>query len=235
MQSEWNQYWTVLVAPESYIKHGHGFDTAVTLEQISSFLSKLEPKRRDFKAQVIAQATNVPDSGVKVVDPIITQFRASYFTFFEEFFKHRRQEVNMRAPAPTWKGDIWFEIRSPILPKGAYINHKSDRGFVDLTFPSTDAERLRPAESFLESGMSVHQTYNSSAIRIQVPAILNSVEFAEERDKVTDALSAATRLIDFYARQHLRLEPILKSASTSGSAALRPERPRIEGVHAMAV
>jgi hypothetical protein len=66
---------------------------------------------------------------------------------------------------------VWFEIRSPLLPKGAYINHKSDRGFVDLTFPNTDAERLRSMESLLDSGMSVHQTYKSSAIRMVVQPV----------------------------------------------------------------
>jgi hypothetical protein len=213
---EWDSYLTVLVAPASYIKAGHGFQAAVSLEQIISYLSPAESKRQAFKAQAIADAIRkATETGVQVVDDTVTAFRTSYFAHFEEFFKHRRQDISMRAPAPTWKGDTWFEFRSPLLPKGAYINHKSDRGFVDLTFPNSDAGCLRSIESNLEIGMSVHQTYKSAAIRLLVPLISSWTSFDQERIKVTDALSAVTKLLDFYSGERLGLDPALNRARAS--------------------
>jgi hypothetical protein len=142
---EWDRYWTCLIAPESYIRRGHDFDAAVTLEQIKEWLAVSEPKRREFKARVIEHAIKKERwTGVQKIDRAMTAFRIRYFALFEEFFKDSRRDVYMRSPADTWAGDSWFEVRSSrLLPKGVYINHKSSPGFVDLTFPNTDAILLK--------------------------------------------------------------------------------------------
>jgi hypothetical protein len=53
------QLWACLVAAATYVdlKRGHGFDATVTLEQIKDCLSVMEPKRCEFKARVIRDAT----------------------------------------------------------------------------------------------------------------------------------------------------------------------------------
>jgi hypothetical protein len=215
--AEWDQYWTVLVAPEIYITRGHDFDAAVTLEQVSSLLSSVDPKRRQFRAGVIKQAIKkASQTGVQVVDPTMTAFTEAYFAFFKAVFKHRAEDVSMRSPAPVYKGEVWFRISSRFLPKGVYIHHKADRGFVDLTFPDTNAGRIKSFQPSLESGMTVHQTGKSSAIRKLVPAIESWSNFTQEVDKVVDAFAAVTELLDFYVNRRTELDSITGSASTSG-------------------
>jgi hypothetical protein len=155
----WDRYWTCLVAPASYIKKAdHGFDAAVSLEQLKEWFAIMDPKRCEFKARVIDQAIKKAErTGVQKVDLAVTTFRERYYAVFEEFFADQRKDVHMRSPGPTWSGDTWFEIRSTFLPKGAYINHKSPAGCVDLTFPNTNAALLRIVEPCLEQGMGIEQ------------------------------------------------------------------------------
>jgi hypothetical protein len=212
---EWDQYWTCLIAPASYIKPGHGFDFAIRLEQVKEWLAVSEPKRREFKVRVIDEAIEkAARTGVQKVDPVMTAFRTGYFALFEEFFKDRRQDVHMRPPAPTWWGDSWFEVRSRLLPNGAYINHKSSPGFVDLTFPNTDVTILSSIEPVLEHGMRIEKTGKSAAVRLEVSTIERFNDFVQERSKVAEALSAVERLLQFYIRERDQLEPVLKRART---------------------
>jgi hypothetical protein len=215
--ARWDRYWTCLVAPKSYVDSNrhHGFDAAVTLEQIKECLAVSEPKRREFKVRVIAQAIEKKDrTGVQVVDKVMTAFRTSYFSVFEKCFADQRKDVRMRPPGDTWSGDSWFEIRSTLLPPGAYINHKSTAGFVDLTFPNTNAALLKPIELCLEPGMRIEKTGKSAAIRLVVRKIDQFKDFDQERAKVDEALSDVRRLLFFYTRERDRLEPALKSART---------------------
>jgi hypothetical protein len=215
----WNRYWTCLVAPKSYArsKSDHGFDAVVTLEQITEWIAVTEPKRREFKVRAIDRAIKKAEgSGVQVVDQEMTAFRKGHYAFFEEFFADQREDVQMRLPADTWWGDSWFEIRSRLLPSGAYINHKSQAGFVDLTFPDTNAALLKPIEPWLEAGMGIEKTGKSAAIRLIASKIDHFSDFDQERAKVAEALSAVRRLLHFYTRERHRLEPALQSAKAVG-------------------
>jgi hypothetical protein len=215
---ECNDCWTCLVASEKYIQRGHKFDAAVELEQLKQWFSSSDPLRARFKENVVRQAIEKSKmNGVKVVDEAMTNFRVAHYEFFKEYFKDELQDVSIRLPGPTWWGDSWFQIRSRRLPKGAYINHKSAEGSVDLTFPYTNASRLADIKPILEAGMRIEQTHKSAAIQLAVPQIEDFSSFEQERTKVAEAFSAATRLLRFYVRECLRLEPILDGARTVAS------------------
>ena len=128
------------------------------------------------------------------------------------FSRETQIDAFMREPADTWRGETWFRIRSGLLRNGAYVHHKSDKGFVDLTFPDTDANLLRELGQHLEPDMSIHQTGNSAAIRLEVPRIESFSDFEVERGKVQQALTALSRLLAFYNRQCTLIEGILYRA-----------------------
>jgi hypothetical protein len=212
-EKRWDEYWTCLVAPKSYIRDGHGFHAALCLEQIKSWLAVDEPRRHQFKARVVDLAIKKAETfGVQVVDVTMTKFRQSYYDFATEFFSNLRRNVTMRPPAPTYKGDTWFDHRSSQLPKGVYVNYKSPRGFVDLTFPNTDAEQLKGLRQYLEPGMRVERTGNSAAIRIELDGIDRFDDFEAEKDKVHKALIEVARLLNFYDRERSQIEDIVSSA-----------------------
>lgn len=212
---EWNRYWTCLVAPASYLKSKpvHGFDAEVKLEQIKEWLAVSEPSRREFKVRVIEQAIEKANrTGIQKVDPAMTVFRERYFAFCGEFFTDQCHDIQPDLPRQAWWGDVWFWFRRGLLQKGVYICHKSQLGFVDLTFPNTDAKRLMEIEAILESGMTIQQTGKSAAVRLVVPKIdIPFNDFEQERAKVAEALIAVGRLLTFYGRERARLEQILTS------------------------
>jgi hypothetical protein len=219
---KWNHYWTCLVAPECYIKRRHGFDASVELEQIKRWFVSNDPGRARFKTEIIDRAIKKASIiGVKVVDPIVTAFRASHYEAFTGFFKDDPHAPEMRPPQNTWDGDVWFRINcSDLLPKGAYIHHKAPWGFVDLTFPNTDAQRMKKnpnIESTLETGMTIEQTVKSAAIRLHVSKIEDFRCFDDQRASVEEAFLAVRRLLNFYTRERSRLEPVLLGARTANN------------------
>ena len=218
---EWDAYWTCLVAPKTYISRGHAFDNAVSLESVVGLFACCDERRREFKMRVLQEAIRKCESnGVQVVDPVMTAFRKQYFAYFQDFFcdEWRDGNINTRPPAPTYSGDTWFEVRSTQLPRGAYINHKSTMGVVDLTFPNTNVTALEGSSLCLDADMIPVQTSKSAAIRIKVSPIKNFNDFDGEHAKVEEGLTAVRRLLDLYAREKARFQAVLVQPVTLASS-----------------
>jgi|HubBroStandDraft_2_1064218.scaffolds.fasta_scaffold105866_2 hypothetical protein len=209
----WDDCWTCLVAPRSYIEKGHQFDVALPLELIKEWFAPDQPQRQHFKAEVIDRAIKKAETlGVQEVDLAMTKFRRSYYESLNDFFRSAHIKATMGMPADSWKGENWFYLRSNALPKGVHVHHKSDRGFVDLTFPDAHAERLTDLRKCLEPGMKIEQTGKSVAIRLEVSSIIRFDDFEQEKDKVYEALTEVARLLDFYDRERTQIEDILSRA-----------------------
>jgi hypothetical protein len=147
----------------------------------------------------------------------MTTFRRDYYDAFTEFFRDQLQFLRIRPPKDDY-GDPWFVIWSTLLPKGAYVNHKSTAGVVDLTFPNTDAQRLKKypnIESILETGMTIEQTHKSAAIRLLVSKIEDFRSFNNQKAIVEEAFAAVRKLLDFYSRERSSLDAALANASTA--------------------
>jgi hypothetical protein len=193
----------------------------VSLESVVDLSARADERRREFKVRVLQEAIRKCETnGVQVVDPVMTAFRKKYFAYLQDFFRDEWRDgiINTRLPAPTYSGDTWFEVRSTQLPRGAYVNHKSTMGVVDLTFPNTNVAVLEGLNPCLEAGMTPVQTSKSAAIRIRVSPIGNFNDFDEERAKVEGGLTAVRRLLDFYAREGARFQAVLVQPVTTGSS-----------------
>lgn len=204
----WDCYWTCLVAPQCYLERGHGFDAAISLENIIDLFSLMEERRGQFKSGVLREAIKkCGSSGVQVVDPEVTEFRSRHYAFFKQFFGN--DDIRIRLPADTYRGDTWFTMRSLLLPKGAYIDHKSSMGVVDLTFPNTDVAVLRKLMPYLEPDMTPVQTSKSAAIRIKVPAILKFDDFERDKQTVTQSFLEVRRLLALYKQNREHFDAVL--------------------------
>lgn len=219
---KWNNYWTCLVAPECYVQRGHGFDSAVKLEEVKSWFSSNDPGRLAFKIGVVEKAIKKASiTGVKVVDDVMSMFRVGYYAAFMKSLNNQSQTFKMRPPLKDY-GDAWFKFRSTgeLLPRGAYINHKAPSGFVDLTFPNIDARRMKASSnlaSILEPGMTIEQTGKSAAIRLHVPKIEDFRSFEDQATSVEVAFSAVRRLLAFYVRERVKMDSLLLAARTGPS------------------
>lgn len=218
----WDHHWTCLVAPKRYIQRGHAFDSAVELEKIKTWIDSPNSARAAFKAGVIGKAIRkAAITGVKVVDPVVTAFRAAHFEAFRDFFGDQLDSISIRPPADDY-GDTWFRFKCIQLPMRAYIWHKAERGYVDLSFSGIDAERLKVElglASLLRPNMKVEQTGKSASIRLSVPPIKDFRCFSEQKALVDAAFEAAQELLSFYTLNRVRvdecLERVVRSEPTS--------------------
>jgi hypothetical protein len=89
-----------------------------------------------------------------------------------------------------------------MFPGKLYIMYKSDRGFVDLTFPEqgpqASASQFQQFKeyfgSLLEPGMSIEAAYRSAVIRIKAAPTSITEPFESQVAAVQEAVEAARRL-----------------------------------------
>ncbi|MGA9060479.1 MAG: hypothetical protein WB341_02325 [Terracidiphilus sp.] len=210
LSRDWDSFWTCLVAPEDYIKRGHGFEYAVSLESIQDWFKGDGGTRGQFKAGIIRKAISKEHTtGVQRVDVAVTEFRRRHYECFEKYFEDMTDEVFMRKPADTWAGDTWFNVKSQRLPHGADICHKAQPGFVDLAFPDTETECLSAIEPFIDSDMKIVPTGKSASVRIKVSPIKRFDDFDSVQIKVVEGLVAVKRLLMFYSAHKNRFDSVL--------------------------
>lgn len=82
----WADYRTVLVAPDRYIQSGHGFDFAIALETLAEWIGRADPSRHSYKSARLLKAIEKKNAtGIQVIDPVMTEFRAWYGQHLAEF------------------------------------------------------------------------------------------------------------------------------------------------------
>ena len=109
-------------------------------------------------------------------------------------------------------GSTWVQFYPDSgMPKHIGLWHKAAEIFTaDLSFRNTRVEDLHAAiADAVEAGMSVAQAPKSAVIRIRTPALSVIAGVAAQEAAVREGLSAAQRLMDFYAvhRPHLDRVP----------------------------
>lgn len=195
------------MAPEKYIVKGHDFMKAISLEQLCQWIDTSD-NRSSFKIEVLKAAIEKEQtSGAKVVDDDVTNFRLRYF----ELLNKSNTDLIMNKPKPSYSGETWFTLNHSKLQNFAYIYHKSERGFVDLTFRNTIAEDMHQIEPLLEKEMSIQQTGKSTAIRIKVSSIDDFKDFDIQIDNLNKAFNAAMQLIAFFQKEKRLILNILEN------------------------
>jgi hypothetical protein len=200
LQTQWDDFFTCLVAPQAYIDRVQDFDAAVSLEEVARLFDGSAGAARElFKQRIIRDAIEKERlSGPQNVDPNVTEFRRRYY----ELLQQESPDLKMNPPQPAYAGETWFKLKHDYLAGTAYIHHKADRGFVDLCFPGVAAVQLSPLADLLrEHGWQIRQTGKSTSIRALVPRITNFASFATELSGVRQALAAAMLLCAFFAQQ----------------------------------
>ena len=226
--NENNQYYVFLIAPQKYIdKHASidGYDYTVSYEECLDYLKQKSGERYLFKQEMLHRAISEGGSGYsKRKDDIATQF-------WKEF-RALKESISMTPVLPdrytdekSYQGD-WPSYRSSYIsvPKGrVYIQHKMDRGLIDLTFVSTGKlysefeQIIRPSlDAFRVDypgfNISICKTENGNSIVVrrkviplnfqkpmsqQVIAVHESIHSLMIIDQLTKYLDQE-RIIDFY-------------------------------------
>jgi hypothetical protein len=211
----WDSFITCIVAPKRYIERVQGFDASVALESILDLdwlHDGLDRQRADFKRNVLKAAIEKErHSGPFLIDAAVTSFRQSYFDLLQRDFP----EIRMNPPKACYAGETWFRLRHSCLPKSAWIHHKTERGFVDLSFPNVNEADLWKFRDCFDEGMRPIQTGQSASLRLIVTKVENFIDFHSQEAAVREGIAAALRLCQFFAREGARLSETIEKMPAS--------------------
>jgi hypothetical protein len=200
-QGDWDEWLTVLVAPESYRGSQHGFQHFVSLETVRAWLSDSDMQRLAFRRGVIDKALKKKaNSGVKVVDQAMTRFRLEHFEFVEIYNSLYGSSFRPPKPRPTYDDDNWFEMTEDGLPSICDVRHLSRFGRLELRFKNQASEELRsflanigPSDAKVVLG-GRHKQHTS--LQLSVEPISDFSSFAAVELTVREVLDKARLLCD---------------------------------------
>ena len=133
-----------------------------------------------------------PINTALIEDKNVTLFWQKYYDYIEKNYP----KLNIkRYEGPRGSNAWWPGFIVPV--KGLKIDHKSNRGDVDLSFEGLGnyySEISNLLDGYLDENMIIVQTGKSMSIRIKVPIVKFNENFEDYIYEVNESLKAVERL-----------------------------------------
>ena len=195
-RGEYNSFYVFIVAPRKYLQQNteaQKYSHRVEYEVLASYFEKKKGLHSQFKLHLLRQAIEKQKRGYQVEkDTAVTEFWRMYSNYQKEYYP----EIEM-VYGNSIKGakSRWPRFRTVI--DQLYIIHKTESGFIDLTFNKC-ADRLIDVEEMLssinrdyhEQGFSVHKAMRSAVVRMRVPVLNLHQPFENQLKEVDVGLHA---------------------------------------------
>lgn len=200
-QTPVDEFLTVLIAPQSYIRDDHRrkYDAALPYEQILEWFTEQEGARSAFKERVFDEAIALSEKRyIKSTDEETDAFWQYYESLTSQF-----PALEFSVDHEPASGTTWFRFNPTTLDEEATIVHKANRGVVDLMLRDRGqvlGELRRALEGRLDEDMHITRTGRSAAVRIAVPSFTDLGDPESKRPAIKAGLAAAGRLQDFERR-----------------------------------
>ncbi|MBR3309830.1 MAG: hypothetical protein IKG00_08065 [Lachnospiraceae bacterium] len=200
--NEYDQFFIFIVAPQKYLdlnSEAKKYQYQISYERILEFFEQFVDARSRFKASMIRAGIEKQKRGYQVKkDDAVTEFWDKY----DEY-----QKANYPELKPYYKkGDKGSNAAWPrfnTIYDGLYMYHKTNAGYVDLTFDRCAnkivtiseilAEHLR---NYQKEGLSIHKTGKSAALRLNVPVLDMQRSFEEQLESVEACFKAIKKMTD---------------------------------------
>ncbi len=195
-QKMYDSFYIFIIAPESYLmsnQEAKKYPYQISYEEIHAFFTQRDNLRYHFQAHLIQNAISKKKMGYQPIEHIsVTKFWESYYKYTEDFFPHLKLNriEGPRGVKAVWP---WFDTNHPQVK----IAHKSDKGFVDLTFFGIKEQYFHFREQtleYLDQEMKILLTGKSIAVRIVVPIIDFKEDFNSSNVEIHQALEAVDKL-----------------------------------------
>ena len=186
-----NKYYIFIVAPADYLSsniEAQKYDYKISYENI------LEQIKGDIYGEsLIKEAIKEKKKGYSVIEnKPVTQFWNKYYNLVEN--KYPMLSIK-RHDTSRGSNACWPIFITPI--RGIMIYHKSNKGYVDLTFPGLADkyfEVYAVVKNELDDNTTLQTTSKSLAIRINVPKLNFKGDFDEQIEQVNECLDAIFKL-----------------------------------------
>ena len=196
---EYDSFYIFIVAPRQYLEHNEKaqeYPNKVSYEEIRDYFETIDDSRKSFKLAQINLAIEKQKNGYQVIkNDLVTDFWRKYIDYKNKYFPNLNLIVSNDIK-PT--NGVWACFRTK---DKRIIYHKSNKGYVDLTFNGCEAaiEEIkqfvaRNIGNYYEQGFIIVKTGKSCAIRITVPVINFSMPFEEQISIVNMSFVAVKKL-----------------------------------------
>lgn len=166
-----------IVAPEKYLtinNEAKKYPNKVKYEECAEYFKSRSDTRSFYKLQQIECAINKQRNPYQPIEnSAVTDYWDKYIAYQKEHYPNLwlRTSGGAKGSRASWP-------RFGVHIKGIYILHKSEFGYVDLTFPNCGDKTVELKKVLTkhignldELGMTVHQTRKSAALRLIVPKL----------------------------------------------------------------
>ncbi len=192
----WNRYTTCLCAPEGYLVGARQLEewcAYVSLESISQWARQSNDRYAAFLAAICDEAVAKLQARVREKSAESSAFWQAY----RELAELQLPGVDVTRVRPlVGLASPWPRYGAGILPASMWLEHKPQKGCVDLTFKNTTPEALkRRLLGTPPFNVPVAKAGRSAALRIAVPRVDHLRPFHEQQEKVLSAFAAVERLL----------------------------------------
>ena len=198
---DYADFFVFIIAPEEYLKtnvEAKKYENRISYEELLDYF-----KKDSYASQLLSQAIMEKENGYTVIeDKNVTEFWQRYYQNIRE--NYPTLKIN-EVTGPRGASAVWPEIKTPL--NRVHIIHKSDRGFLDLTFPKMGAYMnifQKYIGEYLSEGMTIERTNKSAAVRITVPKIDFKMSFDDYLPEIKVAMDEAVRLCDLAMKINLK-------------------------------
>ena len=195
LNKSYDDYRIVLIAPDDYDnEEARKYENRISYEYLKDIT------KDPYSVALLEEAVREHKKGYEVVeDNRVTIFRQKYYQFVKTNYK----QLNVReVPGPAGTNAVW--VRFDTLKKGTSIQHKSDRGYVDLEiagYGNKTAELYQSnKELLLKEGLKVAMANKSAAIRAEVPSIDFHKKFEDYYDEMHEICKAVDQLMSIVTK-----------------------------------
>jgi hypothetical protein len=196
---KWDEFWTVVVAPQCYLKQSITVDwqRALPIERVAEWMSDDTSAGTIPLIAVLRHATSKSTLG-REEDPVAMKFWRLYVDYAEAHCPGLEVEI-VPSGRSERRAPNWARFGSRTLRKGSLrISHKGNSSCVDLIVRNCFSSELRAAVgSLLEEGMFISQAGKSAVIRVAVPRISPQEAFDSQLYSIKAIFLAGERLLRF--------------------------------------
>ena len=203
---DYDEYYIFIVAPKIYLDtndEASKYPYSISYEEVLNYFESKNDSRSAFKASQIRQAINKKESGYQpIVHYGVSDFWEKYVAYQQENYPEL-----MLASSAGKKGSAASWPRFRTQNKGLYMLHKSEFGYIDLTFESAK-DRISQIDELIKTtfgsyekiGASIVITSKSVALRMTVPVLNFKLPFEEQKTKVEDCYKVISNMSNLAKR-----------------------------------
>jgi len=192
VEGKYNEYFVFIIAPKDYLdtnSEAKKYEYRISYEEILKFIGNEDV----FGSSLLIKAVEEKKKGYSVVeDKRVTAFWQKYYDFVEKYYP----QLNIkRYDGPRGANAWWPGFFPPV--KNIRIDHKSNKGYVDLKFDGVGeyfSEISEILKDKLDKDMAIIKTGKSMSIRIKVPVVNFNEEFDKYIDEIKISLNSVERL-----------------------------------------